>query len=325
MNPDAAPTPLVTVVIPAFNCEGFVGEAIASVLAQDYPHLEVLVIDDGSTDATAQVAAGFGSRVRVLSQPNRGCAAARNRGLAHSGGDFVAFLDADDVWAPHKLGYQMRGLQESGLTMAYSRFLEWRPGPDGRYEPSYEMFARRDRKQLSASAVVTGDTYPYLLLDSIVWTSTVLVAKAELTRSGFFDETLALGEDYDLWLRLSRNIPMLGQEEPTALYRQHPGSITQRVNDVHYEYLVLNRALEKWGVRTIPGELNMDRLLRQRLARCMFSHGYNHSKAGNARVAAACYWKSLRHSGFRLRTAILFVLASVKCIFWPGGVAKAAD
>lgn len=296
--------PLVSVVIPAFNCAQFIGSAIDSALAQDYPHLEMIVIDDGSTDDTRGVVETYGDRVRLLAQPNRGCAAARNLGVAKAQGEYIAFLDADDAWWHGKIRYQLQGLQQSGLEMAYSRFIVWHPEADGMYPAPESVFAIADHPALSDCALVTGDTYPELLLDCIVWTSTVLLRKAALLQAGPFDESLALGEDYDLWLRLSQTLPMLGQAQPTALYRQHPQSITRRVHPVNHEYLVIRRALDRWGPGSQANAAGMAARLQARLARTMFAHGYNHACAGNHAIAACSYRESMRHGGFHLKVAL---------------------
>lgn len=104
--PTMSGRPTVSVVIPCYNGAGFLGEALASVLAQTHPVLEVILVDDGSTDDSAEIAAAFGSPVRVLRQPNRGESVARNRGVRESRGEWIAFLDADDAWLPERLAAQ---------------------------------------------------------------------------------------------------------------------------------------------------------------------------------------------------------------------------
>jgi glycosyltransferase involved in cell wall biosynthesis len=114
------PTPLVSVVIPAYNAERFLAETLRSVLAQDYDPIEVIVVDDGSTDATAQIARSHG--VRCLTQPNRGQAAARNAGTAAAHGEFIALVDADDTWTPDKTSRQVAHLlahPELGFVLAH--------------------------------------------------------------------------------------------------------------------------------------------------------------------------------------------------------------
>ena len=98
---------VVSVIIPVFNGEKYLGEAIESVIVQTYPFVEIIVIDDGSTDNSAAVARHFGEFVKYFYQTNQGTAAARNRGVSFAGGNFLAFLDQDDLWLPDKLDYQM--------------------------------------------------------------------------------------------------------------------------------------------------------------------------------------------------------------------------
>jgi glycosyltransferase involved in cell wall biosynthesis len=100
-------TPLVSCIVPVFNGERYLAEALDSILGQTYPRLELIVVNDGSSDGSAGVIAGFGARVRCVDQPNSGLASARNRGIAAATGEFIAFLDADDLWLPEKISCQM--------------------------------------------------------------------------------------------------------------------------------------------------------------------------------------------------------------------------
>jgi glycosyltransferase involved in cell wall biosynthesis len=108
MPPSDAPAPLVSVVIPTYNYARFVSEAVDSVLAQTYPSLEVVVVDDGSTDDTREVLARYGDRIRYIYQPNAGLPAARNTGIKAARGEFIGLLDSDDVFHPRKFELQMR-------------------------------------------------------------------------------------------------------------------------------------------------------------------------------------------------------------------------
>ena len=185
----------------------------------------------------------------------------------------------------------MQALGKAGYKMAYSRFIVWHPEADGHYLSAERMFSAEGSGHVSDCALVTGCTYEALLNDCMVWTSTVLVEKAALDEAGGFDEALEVGEDYDLWLRLSRTLPMLGLEQPTALYRQHPSSVIRGARDTNYEYLVLSRALALWG----PGLSPDPSAIRARLAYSMFNHGYTHYKSGNPRMAALSFLQCMKH------------------------------
>ena len=121
--------PLISCIVPVFNGERFLAEALDSILGQTYRPLEIIVVDDGSTDATPEVAAGYAPRVSCLRQDNRGAASAKNRGVSASRGELIAFLDADDLWLPGKLERQEAWLRERpGFRLCFTRFQNfWMP------------------------------------------------------------------------------------------------------------------------------------------------------------------------------------------------------
>jgi GT2 family glycosyltransferase len=304
--------PLVSVVMPAFNSAKHIGEALGSALGQDYPAIEIIVVDDGSTDDTRGIVAAFGPRVRLVAQNNQGAGAARNRGIREARGRYVAFLDADDVWWAHKIRAQVEALARSGCRMAYSRFIWWRADEMGRFTQPQAEFESRDSPNISTGDLVTGSPYAELLLDCIVWTSTVIVERAALDQVGVFDPDLRKGQDYDLWLRLSREIPMLGMQTPTALYRIHGSSITTSLKPVNYEYLILSRAIERWGERGPDGRSPPPGLVAERLARSCLNHALAHLQHGDPRIAATCLALSMHHSRIDLKRTGLWLQAVAK-------------
>jgi len=314
MNTDieSGAMPLVSVIIPAYNNEKHIGEAIDSVLRQDYSPLEIIVVDDGSTDRTPMIVSAYGNRVVLLQQENQGSAVARNLGIKAASGRYLAFLDADDVWWKHKIRYQVTELIRSGHSMAYSRFIWWEPNEDGEYSIVDNEFDLENNPRLSAGLISTGWIYTDLLLDCIVWTSTVIVEKAALEAVGLFDPSLRKGQDYDLWLRLARNFEMLGLEQPTALYRRHAESITDSLKQINYEYLILSRAIERWGITSPDGKRTPEDLLSTKLYRSCFNHGYSHLKRGNPKVAIESLSASMRYSGIRFKTLFYIALANLK-------------
>lgn len=188
-----SPDPLVSIVIPAYNRADTIARAIESVLAQDYPRLEVIVVDDGSTDATQGVVGGFADpRIRLARQANAGVSAARNRGIAEARGELVAFLDSDDEWLPGKVSAQVALFQRASprLGLVYTGFSS--VAADG----SATMHQARHRgwiyRDLLARNVVTGCG------------STSMFRRAALELVGGFDPSMPANEDYDLVLRAAR-------------------------------------------------------------------------------------------------------------------------
>ena len=240
--------PAISVIVPCYNAAAFLPATLRSVLAQSGFELQIIVVDDGSTDGSPELVARDFPGVTLVRQPNAGVAAARNTGLAHARHEWVAFIDADDLWLPGKLQAQcalLASQPEAG--MAYTAWQVWtssEPEPAAAWLSQLAHQAADRARWQGAS----GWIYPELLVDCVVWTSSVLVRRALLTQAGGFDEALRIGEDWDLWLRLSRLTPILRVAAPFALYRMRPDSITKAPPDVNYKSLVVTRAIERWGL-----------------------------------------------------------------------------
>jgi Glycosyl transferase family 2 len=224
-----AETPLVSVLIPCWNQGHYLGEAIESVLAQSYPELELIVVDDGSEDNTFEVASRFPG-VRCLRQANRGVAAARNAGLADSQGAYTVFLDADDRLLPAALEVGMRAL----LATPEAAFAAGMPRDVGR---DGELL--RDAVQ----PLITRDHYLNLLKDCYIWSGSSLVyRRAALDAVGGFSERLDAADDYELYLKLARSYPVLCHDTVVTEYRRHGSNTTRNPALVLSSQLqVLNR------------------------------------------------------------------------------------
>lgn len=185
-------SPLISVVIPAYNCEDSIGSTLNSVLQQTYITIEVIVINDGSTDETLTVLKSFqDSRLQIVTQPNSGVSATRNRGINLAKGDFIAFLDSDDLWLPNKLSDQIIALQSnSQAAIAYS----WTD-----YIDQSGHFLRQ-----GYYCHFEGNVHRRLLLGSFLESgSNPLIRRMALEAVGGFDESLRTCEDWDLWIRLA--------------------------------------------------------------------------------------------------------------------------
>lgn len=207
--------PEVSVIIPTYNSAKYVIEAIDSVLAQTWQDFEILVIDDGSTDETAQVMRRYQAPVRYIHQQNGGVAVARNRGIRESQGRYVAFLDADDTWLPYKLKRQMKILQEQPYHRAcYSSFtvVDSDLNPIG--------ISRSARQGSALEDLLTRGN----IIGSIC---TVICERTLFDLVGGFDPKLSQCADWDMWVRLAAQTEFLYLDEPLVTYRQHGANMSR--------------------------------------------------------------------------------------------------
>lgn len=284
----------ISVVVPCFNAERYISATLRSVLGQGLSAIEVIVVDDGSQDASADLVQSRFPGVTLLRQPNQGVAAARNLGIAHASGEWVAFVDADDIWLPDKLAAQWALLQSNPeARMAYTAWQVWQstdPGPPAQLVADLAAAAGDEARWAGAS----GWIYPELLLDCCVWTSTVLAQTALLRELGGFDSSLRIGEDYDLWLRASRVTPILRVPRPLALYRHHPSNVTKGVPKANHKGEVVTRALQRWGYQSPDGRRAREADVARGLARSWSDFAGAHLVGGNPTVARQAAMRAVR-------------------------------
>lgn len=202
---------LISCIVPVFNGERYLREAIESILAQTYRPLEIIVADDGSTDKTAAVVAGYGERVQYLHQSNAGPAAARNLGLRAAQGEFVAFLDGDDLWHPEKLARQMARFQaRPNLELCLTHVRNF-------WIPELHEEAARFRKHRRAEAL------PGYI------TSALLARHTLFHTVGQFDAALRHGDDTDWFLRVAEHGAVIELLRDVLTYhRMHHANLSRR-------------------------------------------------------------------------------------------------
>jgi glycosyltransferase involved in cell wall biosynthesis len=228
----------VSVIIPAFNRRRLAAEAVASVCSQRGIVAEIVVVDDGSTDGTADaLQAEFGARITVVHTSNHGVSAARNTGVATSHGDWIAFLDSDDLWLPEKL-------------LAQTRFLE--AHPRARICQTEEIWIRRGVRvnPCAHHRKPSGDIFAPSLRSCLVSPSAVLLERSLFETVGGFDETLPACEDYDLWLRIARTVPVWLVERALVVKRGgHDDQLSRRYWGMdRFRVAALSRMLLEGGL-----------------------------------------------------------------------------
>jgi len=224
---------LVSAIIPTFNRGYVVSKAIDSILNQTYTHTEIIVVDDGSTDDTQQILAGYGDRIRVVYQKNAGPSAARNRGILASKGEVVAFLDSDDIWLPAKLERQISLLQKVPNTVPCCLCNGITKDPSGKVWDAFDTGLLYP----DCAEGLWLNTAEVLATRFILFCQLVAIRRDALERVGYFDEGLRFMEDYDLALRLSAEGPWGFIREPLATMTIYPAdSLSFKVSSEHVRH-----------------------------------------------------------------------------------------
>lgn len=311
----------ISVIIPAHNAEKHVNEVIESVLAQSCPVYEIIVVDDGSTDNTREAIQKCFERqghkdartqkrshaietqghqdtrthLKCIHQKNKGPAAARNRGIKESSGEYIAFLDADDLWRPDKLQKQMQILEDSEYGMVYS---------DMSHKNGDMLVNRSYLKEREYRHMLSGDIYRDLLWENFIFTPTVIVKKEILDETGGFDESLRICEDYKMWLKIAKRHKIGFVDEPLVIRRRFGANVTD------------NRLLYAQSRMKLLKELldeNRDnaahrKIIERQLSGLYFDLGYWFWKDNNFSEARECFSRSI-WSGNRALKSIAYYMA----------------
>ena len=294
--------PKISVIIPAYNAMTYLPETMATVLNQTVADFEVIVVNDGSSDETEQwVAQLVDPRVKLISQKNQGLAAARNTGIDHAKGEYLAFLDADDLWESTKLEKQVRCLEENpevGLVYTWSALINEQGILTGRVFKSH----------------AEGNVWKTLIGYNIVWCGSVaMVRRSCFDRVGAFDRQLSSfnnGEDWDMWLRIAAEYPFKVIKEPLVYYRQCLSSASRNWSAVEQSFRIV---LEK-AFSSAPPNLHY---LKGRSYGCAYfclawkalqSRDRDYRKAASFRSKALANYAGLRFSKEYLRLSIAIAI-----------------
>ncbi len=282
----------VSVIIPAYNSEKFIEQALGSLFAQECSAEEIIVIDDGSTDGTAGILEKYEKQVFYLYQENRGLAAARNAGIRISNGSYLAFLDADDLFHPEKIKVQ-KGFLDSHpeVDMVFSDFeyfggsLLRRPIPDS--------FKKGEGSFLL-------DLFRY----NCIAIPTVLIRKKCFQEVGLFNESLLAVEDYDLWLRLAKRKKIGFVDRILARVRLHPENMSKDADRMrNYEIRVMNKAIED----NPEIEYRYSHLIKEKYGIIYFETGYRHLMGQAMRKARQNFIQAMKSCPFWIKPYVYYL------------------
>jgi glycosyltransferase involved in cell wall biosynthesis len=224
--------PTVSVIVPAYNCESTVRQTITSIQAQTLSDIEIIVINDGSTDQTLNILTTIlDKRLKICSYENGGLSVARNRGIVHASSQYISFIDADDLWVPDKLELQLAALKSNpDAGVAYS----WTTCMDNEGNNFYP----------GVKASFQGNVYSHLLVCNFIASgSNVLLRREVIDAVGEFDSTLKSCEDWDYWLRVAPNWDFVVVPKSQIIYRLSSGAMSSKIEVMKkYQLLVLEKA-----------------------------------------------------------------------------------
>ena len=299
----------MSVVVPVHDGAGYLADTLQAVADQTEPPAEVIVVDDGSRDDSAAIARRVLPSAQIVQRAvPGGVSDARNAGLALASQPYVCFLDQDDIWHPQHLARQLAAFArhpDAGAVVC--PYFHWYPGPNGYPEPAgLWPMPTPDREDPAFS----GWTYHQFLLDCWALTSATMIRRRALDAVGAFDAARPYGEDWELWLRLSRGWPFVMLLGAPVLYRQHQAQGSRRARDVdHRSELLLNAAAEH-GLASRDGRAVPPALFKRTVARYEMEFGLHHLRHGDAVIARRALWQAWQRDRPRWRYLALAAAAS---------------
>jgi glycosyltransferase involved in cell wall biosynthesis len=298
----------VSVVIPAYNAGAFIEDAIGSVLMQDWPADEIIIVNDGSRDQNYDSLKALASNIRVINQPNRGVSAARNVGFNAANGTYVAILDADDVWLPGKLRAQMEYLTQSPQTDAvFCLGRVWKPAAGGTTwaKPTDLNPIPQERIEIMQLH------YRDWLYGLPVANPTMVVKKQVWKAMGGYDENKRFAEDTDFNLRLSRTYRVDLIRLVGMLYRKHTQNATTRLQDRNYWAEAVSSAIATFGYIDDSGVAADPARVRKYLADIHFLHGHDHFWRGRPPIARHEFWRAFKLNPLHPKTIAYLITVAV--------------
>jgi glycosyltransferase involved in cell wall biosynthesis len=291
---------VISVIIPIYNGENTIKKTIESVLNQTFTDFELIVIDDGSQDSTLAVLEDIKDfRLKVFSFPNAGVSESRNRGLAKASGEFISFLDADDLWTPDKLEAQLKALQENPQAAVAYSWSDW-IDESGQFLRS------------GGHITVNGNAYTQLLLrDFIESGSNPLIRRQALDGVGGFDQSVTPAEDWDMWLRLAAHYEFVTVPSPQILYRVYPSSASFNVWKMEAGSL---KVIERNFAQAPESIQHLKReILGSRYEYLTFKAVEGNLERNKGLTAARFLWQAVRYKPSMLRRLkiMLIVLAKI--------------
>jgi len=260
--------PSITAIIPTYNRASFISDAIASILDQSRPIDEIIVVDDGSTDNTNILLKSFGNRINYIKQRNCGPGAARNRGIREASGDYIAFLDSDDLWVKDKTEIQLDFFnRHRHIDLVFGDMSNF---SETVHDDGPEIKNKDIHDYLESHSANLDKILDFIIEENVIPTPSVMMKRECIQRIGFFDENLKIAEDFDYWIRASLVCRIGFINAVLVKRRKHPGNLVNDwVNRNLADIIVLSRISSKKNIISPQTQ----KLLEQKFARIHYDLG----------------------------------------------------
>ena len=285
---------LVTVIVPAHNAEAYLANAIQSALDQAYPNIEIIVVDDGSTDRTPQIIESFGNRVIPVHLDRQGGAGrARNHAIRMGHGDLIAFLDADDIWTKDKIACQVEELKRNpnqGLCYTDVQIYDEKMKPMGLWSGRRPCYS--------------GNIFRHLFIENFICISSAVVRKRTLDKVGVFNENMLNATDYDLFLRICKTYEIGFINRVLVKYLDRINSLSKNFERRFQTGINISEA----AIRDNPDYFrNRSELIQRRFGLLHYRFGWRYFHIGQFRKSREQFVLSLKHRPWHLRTGLFFL------------------
>ncbi|MBN1894536.1 glycosyltransferase [bacterium] len=290
----------VSVIIPTFNGARTIRNTVQSALDQTYANLEIIVINDGSTDHTEEILKGFGNRIRVLTKPNGGPGSARNMGIRHCTGDYVAMLDHDDLWVKDKIALQVPLFDNDPriATVFSDAFLIQADG-------------RCHRRCFQEARPYRGFVFRQLFERNFIPNLTSITRKELIEEMGYFDESgeMLTTDDYFMWLKLATRYAFDYIDQPLAYFRQHPDNFSGHLESFCHDIL---RTLSKTEQNFPDHIVKMRRCRDRRISRLHYILGRHYLRNGRYADSRQALIQSLKIDRMNIKSVLVSMFVGLK-------------
>jgi len=300
--------PLVSVIVPVYNNQEFIHDCLDSILSQTYKNIEIIAIDDGSSDSSLDILKSYGNKIKILSQTNSGASSARNTGISVSSGEILAFLDSDDIWDKNKLDRSVTTLQNHPNAVGVYHDVRYIDASGTIIKPTDAYRMAWCSGQILAPLITGKGVFGFS-------PSSTIIRKKYCTLVNGFNEQIKQCEDYALWLNLSLHGPFLYLVDTLSSYRRHPGSLTTS-KDVHYEQLhgqYLALLSIKGALKTYDPSILA--IYKKELYECSRTLGYWARIKNNSHLSLEAYRLALTLKPLNLHVLSRTILCFVKVLF----------